>query len=220
MKQSYDSDQEKSTLNMQGGREHICSWAKQRLEVQQEQHLLESVSRVWRPQGCGKGHRTGAHTAAAPPGCTGAHLSTSRVLLGPREGTRGQKHPRQRGHCTGSPHVGDTRKRPRGMEPLTPNHDLPAKRAGTSWGPQPPKAADLRTTWFSVFLGGSDGKESACNARDTSSILGSGRSPGEGNGNPLQYSCQENSMDRGAWQAPYCSWGCKELHVTAWLTLS
>ena len=51
------------------------------------------------------------------------------------------------------------------------------------------------------FPGGSDGKESACNAEDLGSIPGSGRSPGEGNGNPLQYSCLENSMDRGAWQA-------------------
>ena len=49
------------------------------------------------------------------------------------------------------------------------------------------------------FLDGSDGKESACNARDPSSIPGSGRSPGEGNGYPLQYSCLENSMDREAW---------------------
>ena len=47
----------------------------------------------------------------------------------------------------------------------------------------------------------SDGKESACNAGDLSSIPGFGRSPGEGNGNPLQYSCLENPMDRGAWQA-------------------
>ena len=46
------------------------------------------------------------------------------------------------------------------------------------------------------FPGGSDGKESACDARDLVSIPGSGRSPGEGNGNPLQYSCRENSMDR------------------------
>ena len=44
----------------------------------------------------------------------------------------------------------------------------------------------------------SDGKESACNAGDLGSIPGSGRSPGEGNGNPLQYSCLENPMDRGA----------------------
>ena len=50
------------------------------------------------------------------------------------------------------------------------------------------------------FPGGSDGKESACNAGDLGSIPGSGRSPKEGDGNPLQYSCLENSMDRGAWQ--------------------
>ena len=50
-----------------------------------------------------------------------------------------------------------------------------------------------------VFPGGSDGKESACNAGDPDSIPGSGRSPGEGNGNPLQYSCLENPMDGGAW---------------------
>ena len=49
--------------------------------------------------------------------------------------------------------------------------------------------------------GGSDGKESACNAGDLSSVPGMGRSSGEGNGNPQQYSCLENSMDRGAWPA-------------------
>ena len=46
-----------------------------------------------------------------------------------------------------------------------------------------------------------DGKESACDAGDLGSIPGSGRSPREGNGNPLQYSCLENPMFRGAWQA-------------------
>ena len=46
-----------------------------------------------------------------------------------------------------------------------------------------------------------DGKESACNAGDTCSIPGWGRSPGGGNSNPLQYSCLENSMDRGSWWA-------------------
>ena len=51
------------------------------------------------------------------------------------------------------------------------------------------------------FPGGSDCKESACNAGDLGSILGSGRSPGEGNGNPLQHSCLQNFMDRGAWWA-------------------
>ena len=49
------------------------------------------------------------------------------------------------------------------------------------------------------FPGGSDGKVTACNARDPGSIPGSGKSPGEGNGNPLQYSCLENSMDGRAW---------------------
>ena len=47
-------------------------------------------------------------------------------------------------------------------------------------------------------IGGSDGKASACNVGDPGSIPGSGISPGEGNGNPLHYSCLENSMDRGA----------------------
>ena len=51
------------------------------------------------------------------------------------------------------------------------------------------------------FPGGSDGKESACNAGDTGLIPGSGRPPGEVNGYPHQYSCLENPKDRGAWRA-------------------
>ena len=51
------------------------------------------------------------------------------------------------------------------------------------------------------FTGGSVGKKSACNAGDLASVLGLGRSPGEGNGNPLQHSCLEKSEDRGAGQA-------------------
>ena len=51
-----------------------------------------------------------------------------------------------------------------------------------------------------MFPGGSDGKASVYNAGDPGSIPGSGRSPGEENGNPLQYSCLENPMDRGAWR--------------------
>ena len=47
--------------------------------------------------------------------------------------------------------------------------------------------------------GGSEGKASACNLEDLCPIPELGRSPGEGNGNPLQYSCLENPMDRGAW---------------------
>ena len=49
--------------------------------------------------------------------------------------------------------------------------------------------------------GGSDGKASACNAEDLGSVPGLGKSPGEGNGNPFQYSCLENSTDGGAWWA-------------------
>ena len=49
--------------------------------------------------------------------------------------------------------------------------------------------------------GGSDSKESACSEGDLDLISGQGRSPGEGNGYPLQYSCLENSMDGGAWCA-------------------
>ena len=52
-----------------------------------------------------------------------------------------------------------------------------------------------------MFPGDSDGKESACNGGDPDSIPGLGRPPGGGHGNPLQYSCLENPMDRGAWQA-------------------
>ena len=63
------------------------------------------------------------------------------------------------------------------------------------------------------FPGGSDGKASACNAGNLGLIPGSGRSPGEGNGNPLQYSCLENPMDRGT-LVGYSSWGLKELDMT------
>ena len=54
---------------------------------------------------------------------------------------------------------------------------------------------------FRGFSGGSDHKESACNAGDQGSVLESGRSPGERNGNPLQYPCLENSRDREVWWA-------------------
>ena len=55
--------------------------------------------------------------------------------------------------------------------------------------------------YMAGFPCSSVGKEPACNAGDLGLIPGSGRSPAEGNGNPLQYSCLENPMDRGAWQA-------------------
>ena len=57
----------------------------------------------------------------------------------------------------------------------------------------------LSRLYLEGFPGGSEVKASASNAGDPGSIPGSGRSPGEGNGNPLQYSCLENPMDRGAW---------------------
>ena len=56
----------------------------------------------------------------------------------------------------------------------------------------------VSTLWLG-FPGGSGGKASACNAGDPGSIPGSGRSHGEGNGNPLQHSCLENPLDREAW---------------------
>ena len=54
-------------------------------------------------------------------------------------------------------------------------------------------------TIFNMTVGGSEGKASACNAGELGSIPGSGSSPGEGNGNPLQYSCLENPMNGGVW---------------------
>ena len=65
------------------------------------------------------------------------------------------------------------------------------------------RVADLGLPIASVlgFPGSSDGKESARNAGDPGLVPASGRSPGEGNGHPLQCSCLENPMDRGAWRA-------------------
>ena len=60
-------------------------------------------------------------------------------------------------------------------------------------------ACILCLNFMTGFPGGSDGKASACNEGDLGSVSVSGRSSGEGNGNPLQYSCLENPMDRGAW---------------------
>ena len=72
-------------------------------------------------------------------------------------------------------------------------------------------AKEVKKTWsgnlkepvlqIKGFPGSSDSKESACSAGNLGSIPGLGRCPGEGNGNPLQYSCLENPMDRGPWWA-------------------
>ena len=63
------------------------------------------------------------------------------------------------------------------------------------------------------FPGGSYGEVSACNVGDLGLIPGLGRPPGEEHGNPLQYSCLDNSMNRGAWLG-YSPCGCKELDMT------
>ena len=73
---------------------------------------------------------------------------------------------------------------------------------GIPWSVQPMGLQRVgHDFYFQDFPGGSDGKASVYNVGDLGSIPGLGRSPGEGNGNPLQYSCLENSMDGGAWWA-------------------
>ena len=74
--------------------------------------------------------------------------------------------------------------------------------------------------WYLHYMGspvGSDGKESACNTGDLGSIPGSGRSPGEGNGYPLQHSCLENPHRQRSLEG-YSPWGLKELATTEQLT--
>ena len=68
-------------------------------------------------------------------------------------------------------------------------------------GEDPPEKGQATHSSILGLPGGSDGKASVYNAGDLGSIPGSGRSAGEGNGNPLQHYCLENPMDRGAWQA-------------------
>ena len=72
---------------------------------------------------------------------------------------------------------------------------------------------DFTFTFTLIFPGGSDSKAYAYNEGDLGSIPGLGRSPGEGNGNPLQYSCLENPMDGGIWLG-YSPWGRKESDTT------
>ena len=96
--------------------------------------------------------------------------------------------------------------------------EIPRTLLGYSpWGCKESDTTERLHFFFHCSLGlprWLSGKESACNARDPGSIPGSGRSPGEGNGNPLQYSCLENSMRGGTWWATYSPWGCKESDTT------
>ena len=89
---------------------------------------------------------------------------------------------------------------------VVPITEVGSKVGGENkFGLRPVEYEEFIGCWINVYIrgfpSGSDGKESACNARDPGSIPGLGRSPGEGYGNPLQDSCLGNPMDRGVWWA-------------------
>ena len=77
------------------------------------------------------------------------------------------------------------------------------------------RAARLQPLVHLKEKGGSDGKESACSTGSPASTSRSGRSPGEGNGTALQYSCLENPKDKGAWRATECGVGKSRTHVSS-----
>ena len=87
------------------------------------------------------------------------------------------------------------------MFPIAAVTNLAALRSLVGYSPRGRKESDSteRLHFHFGFPGGSDSKASACDAGDPGSFPGLGRSLGEGNGNPLQYYCLENLMDRGAW---------------------
>ena len=86
------------------------------------------------------------------------------------------------------------------LKPVLEKAEEPEIKLPTSTGSSKKQESSKKTSTSALdFPGGSDSKVSAYNAGNPGSIPGSGRSPGEGNGNPLQYSCMENPMDRGAW---------------------
>ena len=89
-------------------------------------------------------------------------------------------------------------------------HEIPKSK---TWICHSSSTIYIALTLYLGFPGGLDSKESACSVGDMGSIPGLRRSPGEGNGNPLQYCYLENSMDRH-----YSPWGCKESDMTEWLS--
>ena len=96
--------------------------------------------------------------------------------------------------------------RMRALGRVVPITEVGSKVGGENkFGLRPVEYEEFIGCWINVYIrgfpSGSDGKESACNARDPGSIPGLERSPGEVNGNPLQYSCLENSMRRRVRQA-------------------
>ena len=93
--------------------------------------------------------------------------------------------------------LGGTEQRARGFIPVLEWHRIENVSIVYFWN-FPFNIFDSQFT-LGYFPGGSDGKVSVYNVGDLGSISGSGRFPGEGNGNPLQYSCLENPMDGGAW---------------------
>ena len=93
------------------------------------------------------------------------------------------------------------------MRPIPPPHFHKSPLYIRLSIPSPKISTSVPLFWD--FLGGSDRQESACNAGDPGSIPESGRSPREGHGNPLQYSCLENPTDGEAWRATARA-GCKE----------
>ena len=102
---------------------------------------------------------------------------------------------RSRGEGHGNPLQYSCLENPHGQKSLVGYSPRGCKESDTT------KLLIAMTSLVAGLPSGSVGQESACSAGDPGSIPGSGRFPGEGNGNPLQYSCLENSMDRGARQA-------------------
>ena len=150
-----------------------------------------------------------------------AATSWEKQLLGKRKPVTTICQPQQRTLLPASRHPptlhSEPRRQCRGPAPhgdggeaaasVCPLHRLQAHR-GTCWGQGLHRCPGLPA----------QGEESICNAGDLHSIPGLGRSPGRGNGHPLQYSCLENPMDRRAWRATVH--GVAELDMTERLTLS